>query len=164
MPLVLLGFMGSGKSTLARAMAPHVDHVLDMDQLLESRFGQSIQAYFSQYGEEAFREQESLLLEEVLKLPGKVLISTGGGVVMNPRNRQLLETNRASNVFLDSPFDALYERISQDKENQRPLFLSQSKASLEELYQQRYPLYQSLADQVFDTNQLSPEEIVRKLI
>ena len=52
MSKILLGFMGAGKSTIARALSADF---LDMDELIVQKIGMSIQEYFAQYGEPAFR-------------------------------------------------------------------------------------------------------------
>ena len=88
MAKVLLGFMGVGKSSVA----PYLDgRFVDMDQVIEEKIGMSIADFFGQNeGEAAFRQIESETLEELLQEGDDVIISTGGGVVVTERNRQLL--------------------------------------------------------------------------
>ena len=63
MPKILLGFMGAGKTTIGRLLDPAF---ADMDALLVRRLEMPISDYFTRYGEESFRLQESLLLQELL--------------------------------------------------------------------------------------------------
>lgn len=161
MPIVLLGFMGVGKTTTARFMDIPI---YDMDQIIEERIGMSIADYFKLKGEAAFRKVETEVLKELLALPTDCLVSTGGGVVKSEFNRQLLLENKANNVLLTASFEVAYERISQDSQSQRPLFLQNSKEEFETIYQERMTLYQGLAATIIDTDQLTPEQVARKIL
>ncbi|HFI0106604.1 TPA: shikimate kinase [Streptococcus suis] len=161
MPIVLLGFMGVGKTTTANLLNLPV---YDMDQIIEERIGMSIADYFSLEGEAAFRQVETEVLKELLTLPADCLVSTGGGVVKSEENRQLLQENKDNNVLLTASFEVAYKRISQDKQSKRPLFLQHSKDEFETIYQERMSLYQGLADTVINTDELSPEQVARKIL
>ena len=157
MAKVLLGFMGSGKSTIARGLDP--DYI-DMDALIEEGLGMSIADSFAENGEEAFRQVESEVLADLLKT--NQVVSTGGGVVISQRNRDLLKTN-PDNIYLKADFETLYQRIAADKDNQRPLFLNKSKEELATIFQERQAWYEEVASRVLDVTKLSPEEIIEEL-
>ena len=157
MAKVLLGFMGSGKTTIARKLDPDF---VDMDAVIEKRIGMSIADFFKVKGEEAFRQVESEILADLLKTDQ--VVSTGGGVVISSRNRDLLKQN-PDNIYLKSDFETLYQRISADKDNQRPLFLKNSKEDLAAIFKERQAWYEEVASRVIDVTKLSPEEIIEEL-
>ena len=157
MAKVLLGFMGAGKSTIARNLAPDF---VDMDTLLEDRLGMPIARFFEEKGEAVFRQVEEEVLADLLKTDK--VISTGGGIVISPRNRDLLKQN-PENIYLKADFETLYQRISADKDNQRPLFLNNSKEDLAAIFNERQIWYEEVASQIVDVSRLSPEEIIEEL-
>lgn len=157
MAKVLLGFMGAGKSTIARKLDPDF---VDMDALLEERLGMPIARFFEVEGEAAFRQLEEEVLAELLKTDK--VISTGGGIVISPRNRALLKQN-PDNIYLKADFETLYQRISADKDNQRPLFLKNSKEELLAIFNERQAWYEEVASQIVDVSNLNPDEIIEEL-
>ena len=158
MAKVLLGFMGAGKSTIARGLDPEF---VDMDALLGDRLGMPIARFFEEKGEAAFRQVEEEVLADLLKTDQ--VVSTGGGVVISQKNRALLNQN-PDNIYLKADFETLYQRISADKDNQRPLFLNNSKEDLAAIFKERQAWYEEVASKVIDVSKLSPEEIIEELI
>ena len=157
MAKVLLGFMGSGKTTIARKLD---SDFVDMDALLEDRLGMPIARFFEEKGEAAFRQLEEEVLSDLLKTDK--VISTGGGIVISPRNRALLKQN-PDNIYLKADFETLYQRISADKDNQRPLFLKNSKEGLAVIFKERQAWYEEVASQIVDVSSLNPDEIIEEL-
>ena len=157
MAKVLLGFMGSGKTTIARKLD---SNFVDMDDLLEDRLGMPIARFFEEKGEVAFRQLEEEVLADLLKTDK--VISTGGGIVISSRNRALLKQN-PDNIYLKADFETLYQRILADEDNQRPLFLKNSKEDLAVIFKERQAWYEEVASQIVDVSSLNPDEIIEEL-
>jgi shikimate kinase len=78
--IFLVGFMGCGKTTLGRKLANRLGYqFIDLDHVFEAQEGTTIAEYFTQHGEEKFREIESALLKQT-EYPANAIISTGGGL------------------------------------------------------------------------------------
>ena len=82
--LYLVGFMGTGKTTIGRELAKVMGRkFLDTDQVLEKRFGKSVNQIFADEGEKVFRDAERALALELAETENKV-VGTGGGTIMDP--------------------------------------------------------------------------------
>ena len=119
----------------------------------------SIKDYFDQHGEASFRSAEAQLLSELIDTD--LVVSTGGGVVVSPENRKLL-TQNADNIYLKADFETLYQRIHQDAEQERPLFLNQSKLRLAADFEQRQAWYEEVATQMSIRGSKARRKLLRK--
>lgn len=131
--------MGVGKSTVGRRLAKRLGlPFVDSDTAIEDASGLSAAEVFERYGEADFRDGERRLVARLVD--GEVrVIATGGGVFVDPRTRDLLNT-RAITVWLDAPVDVLAERTS--RRNTRPLLRNDDpKGTLERLAEERKPSY-----------------------
>lgn len=159
MRIVLIGFMGTGKSTVAPLLAQKLGlRPIEMDDLIvEKAGGQNIKTIFREDGEKAFRELETSVAKD-LQSEDSVVISTGGGVVMNKINLEYL-TRGAVIVELAASFDTLLQRITPDIP--RPLF--EDAAHAKALYELRSPLYEATASIRVKTDDRSIDEVVEEI-
>ncbi len=87
----LVGMPGSGKSTVGRHLAQRLGvPFIDLDHQLEQVLKTSIRQFFEAEGEARFRDIEAQVLAKVTARPGGMGLSTGGGAVLRPENRQVL--------------------------------------------------------------------------
>ena len=146
-----VGFMGVGKTTLTKEAA-HVLQMrhIDTDELLENGFQQSISQWVAQHDMTTFRIKEHDLLVQLDQTPiTTAIISTGGGIVENEENRDILRQNHV--IYLYDHFETIYQRLIQERV-QRPLVQQLTKDELYDVYKQRQPFYEYVAD---DTIELS---------
>ena len=156
MNIVLIGFMGSGKSSVARHLSALLGHAcLEMDDLvLEKTGSKDMHEVFAKGGELLVRETEIAIAKEYAA-HSNLVISTGGGVVMNQIILDFFKKNGAKIVYLQTSFDEIARRLENDRA--RPLF--QDMQSAKKLYDFRLPLYLNAADLIIDTEGRSPQEI-----
>lgn len=153
--------MGAGKTTVGREYARrHGLDFLDCDQELVARTGVSVATIFEIEGEEGFRRRETQLLDELTQR-GRLVLATGGGVVLAAENRAML-VSRCLVVYLKVPPRQLWERTRHDRN--RPLLqVPNPRGRIEELYRQRDPLYAEIADIVVEGGRGSPGGMVRQV-
>ncbi len=158
----LIGLPGSGKSTIGRQLARRLQlPFFDSDQVIEQQLGCSIREYFEWEGEARFRDVEELVIDELTSLASGVL-STGGGSVLRPVNRQHLR-ERGQVIYLRSSPDELFRRLRHDQN--RPLLqVADSLARLRDLYIARDPLYRETAHFVIETGRPSVATLVNMII
>jgi shikimate kinase len=139
---------GCGKSTVGRHLARQVGlEFVDCDAEIESRIRMPIRDYFALHGEEAFRDIEQDLIEE-LSGRARLLLATGGGAVLRPSNRDALHS-RCHVFYLRNSPEELFRRLRHD--TQRPLLqVPDPLARLRELYRERDPLYRRTAHFVIE--------------
>lgn len=160
--LVLIGFMGCGKSSVGRRLSGLTGHrFVDTDELVAQAEGRSIAEIFSRSGEDYFRELEQQSLENLVGVCG-IVLSTGGGLVLRPANRQILK--RIGIVaWLDASPDVLFERAM--RSGKRPLLQTEDpRRTFDELLSVRRGLYEDAADFRIDSSGLSHDEAAQTLL
>jgi shikimate kinase len=159
--IILTGFMGTGKSTLGRLLAEKLDYsFIDTDSLIEDRIGQTIANLFKEQGEAAFRKLEENLVQELAQQQGLV-ISTGGGLILNPKNVETFKKSGQIICLTATPAEIL-ERVS-SQNHIRPLLLEKDPLSkIKELLEQRSPVYSQF--QQLLTSGKNPHDLVKRLI
>jgi len=161
----LVGPMGSGKSAVGRQLATRLDLAfVDSDAEIEARTGVDIPYIFEKEGEAGFREREREVLD-ALTGRSRVLLSTGGGAVLDPANRERLRS-RGCVVYLRTSVKQQFARTR--RSGHRPLLSNDDPlGTLERLMLERAPLYEQAADLVVDTDGRKVgavvEEIMRRL-
>lgn len=161
--IILIGFMGAGKTTVGKALSQLTGKPLvDTDKLIEERAGMSISRIFETRGEEAFRKLETEILQELSKKLEPLVISVGGGLPLREENRKLLE-QMGQRIYLRVRPDTVLQRLSGD--TKRPLLQGEHvKERVEELLNQRNPIYEAAASGILDVDGSTPKETAEKIV
>lgn len=160
--VALVGLPGSGKTTVGRQLARRLKLCfVDSDQVIEEKVGCLIRDYFSRVGEDQFRDLEQEVINELTLCKDSNVLSTGGGAVLRPINRQHLR-ERGLVVYLRTYPEELFRRLKNDKT--RPLLqVADPLAKLKALYSERDPLYRETAHFVLETGKPSVAALVNMI-
>lgn len=153
--IVLIGMPSAGKTTIGKMLEEKLGkEFFDLDDMIIAKASKSIPEIFQESGEAGFRAIETEVAIEASKMNNKI-IATGGGVVKHKVNMDFLRLNGIT-IFIDRDIDKL---ISSDPN--RPL--SSSKQALQQMYKERYPLYQKYAAYIA-VNNANIEETVDDIV
>lgn len=160
--IVLVGMMGAGKTTVGRLLARQLGKTfIDSDEEIQKRTGVKISHIFDVEGEEGFRQRESAVIQDLIK-QDNIVLATGGGAVLKPANREALQQNGVV-IYLKSNLHDLWQRTRND--HTRPLLQTANpRAKLQELYEQRDPIYTAAADCIIHTGRQSVQILIARLI
>ena len=160
--IFLVGPMGVGKSTIGKQVAAKLGlKFTDSDREIQQRTGVDIPTIFEFEGEAGFRKREKAIVDELTQQKGLVL-ATGGGVVLDSENRQYLAA-RGLVIYLHCSPKQQYARTQKDRN--RPLLQTEDPlAKLQELMEQRDPLYRQVADYVVSTEKRNATAVTKEII
>lgn len=158
--IVLVGFMGTGKTTVGKLLSDHTGMPLvDMDALIAQQAGKTINDIFAQDGEAHFRALERQMAQTLSDRQNQV-VSTGGGIVLNPDNIADFQTSGLVVCLLASAATVL-DRVRHD--TSRPLLAGDKEARILQLLESRKPLYEAIEHKIA-TDGLDPAAIARRII
>ncbi|WP_042271949.1 shikimate kinase [[Clostridium] dakarense] len=164
MRIILVGFMGSGKTVVGKKLSKKLKlKFVDMDEEIEIKSNSSVEKIFEEKGEEYFREKESNLLKELLSKEN-VVISTGGGIIKENKNCELLKKEKCV-IFLDANEQTIINNVSYDL-NKRPLLKDSYNLheTINNLLSQRYKRYNKIAKIKVNVNNKNVDEVVSQIL
>jgi shikimate kinase len=174
--ITLIGYRGTGKSTVAALLGEILGcGWCDADLVLEEKIGCSIASLVRARGEPVFRDEETIVLAELLgRFPG--VLSTGGGAVLRAENRDVIRELGRPVVWLTAPAEVVRQRLAADPTTaeRRPALAVQPSGGPsvhgDPLYEvatalaEREPLYQACADFQVDTSIATPAMVAAQVV
>ena len=160
--IFLIGFMGVGKTTISQIMGNLSNaKVMDTDEWIVQKKKMSIPEIFEKYGEQYFRDLETLCLKKIAE-DKPCIVSCGGGIILREENRKIMHRT-GSTVWLDASAQTIYDRVKNGKN--RPLLNNHMNISdIEEMMEKRKSQYEAAMDYHFYTDEFSKEEVAKEVL
>ena len=153
--IILIGMPGCGKSTVGvvLAKAANLDFI-DSDLVIQKEMGMQLSAIIEQYGDDGFRDVENRI-NAGLTAENSV-VATGGSVIYGEEAmRHLKEIGTV--VYLKLSCEAIADRLGDL--HARGVTIKPG-WTLQDLYNERCPMYEKWADITVDCEQLKLREVV----
>jgi shikimate kinase len=164
--IFLIGYRGTGKSTVGRHLAASLGWAFhDADEHIERAAAMTIADIFAAEGEAGFRDREAASLAELCRAE-QCVIATGGGVILRPANRELLQASGYVAWLTASP-ETIWARMQTDPTTaaRRPnLTASGGREEVAHLLAVREPHYRAAASAAFPTEGRSPEQVAAAIL
>ncbi len=160
--VLLVGLMATGKSTVGRAVADATGWpCLDNDALLEQDTGQTAAQILAEHGEARLRAAESDVLARLVALPGPFVAGVAAGTILDEGDRARM---RAAGhvVWLRTSVATIVQRVQ--GQTGRAWLDEDPEAVLTAMAAERDPLYASVAHQVLEMDDLTPEQAARQVV
>tara|TARA_B100001540_G_scaffold237622_1_gene212077 strand:+ start:1197 stop:1727 length:531 start_codon:yes stop_codon:yes gene_type:complete len=160
--IFLIGPMATGKTTIGKKLAKETSKKFyDSDQEIKKNTGADIPLIFEIEGDAGFRDREMKIISKLVLLRN-IVLSTGGGVVLLEENRKML-TDNGIIIYLKSSAKKIFDRTYGDKS--RPLLQVEDRlGKIEEILEEREPLYSSLANEIINTDSFISKEIIHEIL
>jgi shikimate kinase len=157
--IYLTGFMGAGKTTIGKALSDALSiEVIDTDQFIEKKYGETITSIFTEQGEEMFRKYET---EALQALPVEnIIITTGGGIILKQENRRYMK-DCGKVIYLHCDPEEILRRVAHD--DSRPLLIGDKEKQIKERLEARISYYLE-ANHVIDTTALTVDQVVKEIV
>jgi shikimate kinase len=164
--LVLIGYRATGKTSVGIRLAEALHRpFVDLDQVLVSEAGRSVADIVAQDGWAEFRRLEKALVARYRDAQ-RLVLATGGGVVLNPNNVAALRENGII-IWLTADPAAIQARLAQDqpRDANRPSLTGEDTVrEVLEVLEARAPLYQAAAQISIDTTHRSVAQVVKLVL
>jgi shikimate kinase len=159
--LSLIGMMGTGKTTIGKKLAAELSlDVIDTDEAVKKKMGDSISRIFEKYGEKYFRTMENRMIRRISGETQKKIYALGGGAVSNPENRNIIK-NHSFVIWLWADSAQILARIQGDG---RPLLdVEDRREQLIKLISSRKADYARASDLVVNAGR-SLKDTIRKIL
>jgi len=159
----LIGPMGSGKTAVGRKLARALSlPFYDSDAEIEKQTGADIPLIFEKESEVGFRQREREVIDALTAMPG-IVLATGGGAVLLPENRRHLAA-RGCVVYLQTSVTQQAYRVGRGRERPMLASMEDATARLGQLMETRAPLYAEIADIVVSTDSQPVYEVAEQVM
>ena len=166
--IVITGFSGTGKSLVSKEVARSLDwDFVDTDDEIVRQAGKPIADIFRHDGEAGFRELEREAIEKACQQK-QIVISIGGGAIVDLRNYELLAATGLI-VCLEAKPETIYERLFREAASNpvtevRPLLAVDNPLERIKQLKATRQSYYAKADWTIHTDGLSIGEVAQEVV
>ncbi len=161
--IYLIGPMGAGKTSVGKQLAKLTKlRFYDTDTEIMERTGVQLSWIFEVEKEAGFRKREQDMIAELTALKD-IVLSTGGGSILKPENRQCLSANGFV-IYLSVSLGKQLQRTSRQKVTRPLLEQPNPEQILIQLNKEREPLYVEIADFTYNTDDYTPIALAKKIL
>lgn len=160
--IILIGMPGVGKSTVGIVLAKILNYeFVDVDLVIQQRCDKTLQRIIDSLGPQGFIDVENqVLLDMTFE---HTIVSTGGSAVYS--HEALCHLGEMGTiVYLKAGLDELRSRLVDFDERGVVMRHKDGITGLDELYEERVPLYERYADVTVDVDGLSITEAARAVV
>ena len=158
--ITLIGMPGSGKTTFGKTLAAGLSyHFIDTDDVIIQTYHKPLMELIDEYGTEGFITLEGKVLQSIYT--NQAVISTGGSAVYSDNAMQYLKSTGIV-IYLHHQLDVLTQRVGNLVT--RGVVCHSGCTTLENLYEERCPLYEKYADLTVDFTGCSVEQCSENLL
>ncbi len=162
----LIGYRGCGKTSVGCKLAEVLRRpFVDSDAIIVERATVSIVEFVAKWGWERFRQLEKEVIRDCCR-QDKIVLATGGGVVLEHENRRLLQENGVT-FWLQANLETTLERLNSDPQSsflRPPLSNLDRYDEIQTGLKEREPFYLELADFIVSVDQRNMNEIVQQIV
>jgi len=162
--VILIGYRGCGKTTVGMLLSRELGRpFVDMDLSIEGKYGLPLSEIIKRFGWEHFRKEEKAQVLHLSKKSGLV-VATGGGVVLDPVNVDLLRASGWVFLLWASPEEIVRRLASDPKPLRRPPLKGDLLGEVREVLREREASYRKAAHFVVESTGRSPEEVAGEIM
>ena len=161
--IILVGPMGAGKTSMGNALAKEIGwDFYDSDQIIEKRAGVDLLWIYDLEGEVGFRAREKSVISELVQ-KRNIVLATGGSTVAISENRAAITTNGLV-IYLSTSLNDQLVRTGYSKKRPLSPELEKRRSILTKLHEEYVPIYEGLADIIYNTDHKSTRAAVADLV
>ncbi len=164
--ILLIGYRATGKTAVGKELSRMLGCPFrDLDKLIEQTEGKDISTIVEEKGWDGFRAIEKKLLGEMAESDKKFVLACGGGAVLHMEQMEIF-SKRAAIVWLKAPVETMLKRLLSDRNTPklRPTLTGKEpREEIEDVYNERRPLYEEFAHITVDTEDKSPFQIAQEI-
>lgn len=161
--IVLIGPMGAGKTSVGKGLAKEIGwDFYDSDHVVADRAGVNLLWIYDLEGEEGFHKREQKVIAELMQ-KSNIVLATGGSTVKTAENRVIIAAQGLV-VYLSTSLDDQLIRTGYSKNRPLSPELEIRRFALKKLHAEYVPIYEELADIIYDTDHKSTRLVVADLI